>query len=826
MYKTQVACAIFILFIGVLYFHSTGKKAGSSKRFVALLACSFSQLIFDVLSVYTVNHLETVSPVVNRVIHIFYMGFLQVLFYIAYRYLETIIEEEIGRTIRRYQFTLTPLLVAIAGTIFLPLYYVESARSNYSYGPAAYMTYIGVAVYVFLIIRLMLQYGKMIPRKKIRAIYVALLSEIPVAVYQILIPDSLITCIGIVLLNLGIYMTTENPDALLAEQLEKEKRRADSANAAKTNFLANMSHEIRTPINAVLGMNELILREAKDSTIKQYAKDIEGAAKSLLSIINDILDITKIEAGKLSVITVEYDFGTVIKDVVNMISFKAKVKGLEFKVLIDENIPRKMMGDDIRLKQILVNLLSNAVKYTHEGTVALTICMLQSESEDTAKLDFSVKDTGIGIKEEDLQKLCVPFERMEEKRNRNIEGTGLGMSITKQLLELLGSELRATSVYGEGSEFSFTLVQKIAEANPLGKPEEYTETVSEEYQHDYEAPDARILLVDDNELNRKVFTGLLKATKIQIDEVGNGRACLEKVKQNAYDIIFMDHMMPELDGVETFHIMKEMGNFPSKDTPVVILTANALVGAKEKYLQEGFTAFLEKPIDYEKLENMIHDLLDDSLIYEVPASAIRQESQDKELPMIEGLDWKYAETHFKDRRMMLDTVKFFAESVAYEAKDLELLFADIETDSGRKNYCTKVHSMKNSASTIGIIPLAGMAKVLEDAARGSEVDMLRTMTPIFLEQWRSYQEKLNVFTAGPANIDKKCAEDFKEKIKELTCAINRAAEELDIDALDRIWEQLAEYQFADKNRDVLEEIHKAIVEFDVNFLQDVVIFSD
>lgn len=832
MYKTQVACAIFILYIGILYFQSSGKKKGSSKWFVALLTCSFLQLIFDALSVYTVNHLDMVSPVLNRFIHIIFLGLLQVMFYLAYRYLENIIEEEIGRTVRKYRFTLTPLLLTMTGNIFLPLYYVESARSNYSYGPAVFTTYIGVTVYVIFIIHLMVRYGKQIPQKKKRAIYVALWSEIPVTVYQVIIPDSLITCIGIVLFNLGIYMTTENPDALLAEQLAEEKQRADSANEAKTNFLANMSHEIRTPITAVLGMNELILRETKDSTIKQYSKDIEGAAKSLLSIINDILDITKIEAGKLSVISVDYDFGIVLRDVVNMISFKSKVKGLEFRVVVDENIPQRMMGDDIRLRQILVNLLNNAVKYTHKGSITLEITRKQSE-EGVAKLFFQIKDTGIGIKEEDLQKLCQPFVRIEEKRNRNIEGTGLGMSITKQLLGLLNSELKIESVYGEGSEFAFELTQKIVEDHPIGRLEDSAEPVSKEYQHRYEAPEAHILFVDDNELNRKVFVGLLKETKIQIDEAGNGKECLEKVKQNTYDIIFMDHMMPELDGVETFRIMKEMENFPCKDTPVVILTANALVGAKEKYLQEGFRAFLQKPIDYEKLEYLIWDLLDEDLLQEASLVVASEKLQEDtvassvpehiELPMVEGLDWKYARNHFKDEQVMLDTVKFFAETVVYEGKELECLFAGIETDSGRKEFCTKVHSMKNSAATIGIIPLAGMAKVLEDAARNGQVEVLQAMTPIFLECWCEYDKRLEVF--APVSVtDKRLAADCVEEIQKLVKSMNQAAEEMDIDALDEIWKKLCEYQFSEEKQGLLERIHKAIVEFDVDYLQGVSIF--
>ncbi len=821
MYKTQIACAIFILFIGILYFRSIENKTKSSRNFIALLVCSFIQLIFDVFSVYTVNHLETVSPILNRIIHIVFLGLLQALFYIAYLYLETIIEEEIGKSIGKYRYTIIPLLLTTAGTVFLPLYYVESERSNYSYGPAVYMIYVGVAVYLFLIIRLLFQYRNSIPRKKKLAIYVALLSEIPVAIYQIAVPDSLITCIGIVMLNLGIYMTTENPDALLVEQLEKEKQRADSANAAKTNFLANMSHEIRTPITAVLGMNELILRESEDKAIKQYAKDIEGAAKSLLSIINDILDITKIEAGKLSVISIEYDLGTVIKDVVNMISFKAKVKGLEFAVLVDENIPRKLVGDDIRLRQILVNLLNNAVKYTHEGKVTLEVTEVFSDVEKNVTLHFCVKDTGIGIKEEDLQKLCEPFERLEEKRNRNIEGTGLGMSITKQLLNLLDSELKVSSVYGIGSEFSFDLTQKVVDEIPLGRIEEESEIEDEGSKSVYVAPNAKILLVDDNELNRKVFTGLLKPTKIQIDEAENGRTCLEKVMQNAYDIIFMDHMMPELDGVETFRIMKAMESFPSKGTPVVILTANALVGAKEKYLKEGFADFLEKPIDYEKLENVIRCLLDKSLLHEVKELARKESMIDMELPIVEGVDWKYAQMHFRDKKMMLEAVSFFVESIDYEANTLGKLFANIDTEIGRKNFCTKIHSMKNTASTIGIIPLAGMAKVMEDAARNNEVDILKAMTPIFIEKWREYRKKMPAFISMNDGENKKYAKDFKCEIQELIRNMNIAAEEMDIDALDSIWAQLSEYYFEEKAQDVVEQIHQAINAFDVDYLQGV-----
>jgi len=569
------------------------------------------------------------------------------------------------------------------------------------------------------------------------------------------------------------------------------------------------------------------MRESQESVIKQYAKNVDGAAKSLLSIINDILDISKIEAGKLSVIITEYNIASVLREVVNMITFKAKVKELEFNVQVDETIPVMLMGDDIRLRQILVNLLNNAVKYTQKGSVTLEVVNLTSAEEKNAKLRFVVKDTGIGIKEEDMQKLCTPFERIEEKRNRNIEGTGLGMSITKQLLELLHSRLEVHSVYGEGSEFAFELCQEIVNSTPIGPMEETKIEEDIGYRQSFEAPDARILIVDDNELNRRVFKGLLKETKINIDEVASGRECLDKVQEIKYDIIFLDHMMPEMDGIETLHAMKKLADFPSKKAPVVILTANAIVGAKEKYFNEGFDAFLAKPIDYKKLETMVEELLDKSLIHMVSESAVvrnggafEQGSEVIELPIVEGLDWKYARQHFNDTESLLDTVRFFVNSLEFEASTLSKLFEDVNTESGRKAYCTKVHSMKNSASTIGIIPLAGMAKVLEDAARCGETEVLERMTPVFLTTWYSYKEKLaSVIKNDVNNNAQKNAFEYISEINELISQVRTAAEDMDIGTLDELWKQIEEYHYDEEQRNFIEEVHKAIVEFDVDFLQ-------
>ena len=824
LYKSQIVCIFIILFIAAFYFYSE-RKTASAKWFSSLLITAVVQLLFDIGSVYTVNHLETVPPILNRIVHCIFMSLLLALFLIAYKYLEALIEEARGERIQRIKFAVIPVIIATFSLCFLPIKYVETPKGNYSHGPAVFGVYVGVALSIALIIRLLILHGKDIPKKKRIAIIIAMLSEAPVAIYQIIVPTSLISCLGIVLFIIGFYMTVENPDSRLVKLLEEETKRADVANQAKTSFLANMSHEIRTPINAVLGMNEMILRESKERNIKEYALDVQGAAKSLLSIINDILDITKIEAGKLTIIPVDYSFSNMVHDVINMISFKAKAKELDFKVNIDERIPSVLKGDDIRIRQILVNLLNNAVKYTHKGEITLDAKLLPFEQENVARISFVVKDTGIGIKEEDIQKLFIPFERIEEKRNRNIEGTGLGMNITMQLLALLNSKLIVESEYGKGSEFSFTLNQEIINSEPIGTLGDQLKAQDSEpdYQTYFEAPEAKILVVDDNEMNRKVFCSLLKDTKMQIEEAASGKECIEKVKRTAFHIIFMDHMMPEMDGIETLQVMKNMADYPSKNTPVVILTANAIVGAREQYLEEGFQAFLSKPIDFKELEKIIEELLDKSLIHHVKKATFSEEETSintSELPMIDGLDWIYAATHFKDMETLLKAVKLFVSSIEYEAKELEVLYLGIEQEQGINKYRTKVHSMKSSAAIIGIIPLSGMAKILEDAARNNECDVIKQMTPIFLKKWREYKELLKEFS-DVAN-DTKSAAEYQDQVEEILHTIKKAAEDMDIDALDESLEKLAEFKFEGEQVEQFEQIKEAIINLDITFLQSII----
>ena len=396
-------------------------------------------------------------------------------------------------------------------------------------------------------------------------------------------------------------------------QLRELHQEAMAANNAKSNFLANMSHEIRTPINTILGMDELILREAHNINVIEYAQNIKNEGKTLMSLINDLLDFSKIESGKMELTETEYSLSSLLHDVVAMFSLKAEEKGLEFRVETEEDIPSVLCGDEIRIKQILGNLLSNAIKYTERGEVSMFV-EWSSKDAKTALLTIAVKDSGIGIREEDLDDIFDKFKRFDAERNSKIEGTGLGMNITAQLLELMNGEIFVKSKYGIGSEFRIRIPQTIVDATPMGS---YSHTkqmqVKSRRRETFTAPKAKLLVVDDNLMNRVVVKGLLKQTLLQIEEAANGEECLKKTMDTHYDIILMDHMMPGMDGVETLHRLREQDGV-NRDTTVIVLTANAVVGVKDFYLGEGFNDYLSKPISGSLLEEMLLKYLPEELV--------------------------------------------------------------------------------------------------------------------------------------------------------------------------------------------------------------------
>ncbi|MBQ1994093.1 MAG: response regulator [Lachnospiraceae bacterium] len=398
--------------------------------------------------------------------------------------------------------------------------------------------------------------------------------------------------------------------ANIIKAVEEQNEKLKTSDKAKSVFISNMSHEIRTPINAVLGMNEMIIRETTDEKIRSYAYDIKNASKILLSIINDILDFSKIESGKMEIVPVEYDIVSLVNDVKNLISVKLKEKSLELILNISPDIPRKLYGDEIRITQILINLMTNAIKYTEKGTITLVMDS-QKLSDDRIGLKVRVQDTGIGIRKEDMEKLFSEFQRLDERRNRNIEGTGLGMSIVLRLLEQMDSKLEVESIYGEGSTFYFTLPQRVVDATPIGRFDDRHDenaTRVQNSQNVLKASKAKILVVDDNRVNLKVVKALLKTTGIEIDLADSGKKCLEMLPQKPYHLVLLDHFMPNMDGIETLQKIREMGGFYST-LPVIALTANVVSGAKDNYVSLGFTDFLEKPINVDKMEDALRNYL-------------------------------------------------------------------------------------------------------------------------------------------------------------------------------------------------------------------------
>ena len=407
---------------------------------------------------------------------------------------------------------------------------------------------------------------------------------------------SVVIC-GMMLFQNAVYHSENKKAQMQTKEIEE-------LNKAQNRFFSSMSHEIRTPINTIIGLNEMILRENVSDEVASDAKSIQNAGKMLLSLINDILDMSKIESGKMDIVPVVCDVGAMLSDIVNMIWVRTKEKGLEFHIDVAENIPAQVYGDEVRIKQVLINLLNNAVKYTPKGSVSLSIQRQKTEGE-TVYIAYSVTDTGMGIKQESIPHLFSAFKRVDEEKNRYIEGTGLGLSIVKQLVDLMGGDIAVNSVYTKGSTFVVTLPLKIVGDAKLGEidfEKRHTANTRERYKAVFEAPKAHVLVVDDNETNLIVAQKLLKGTKVNTDTASDGAECLKKTELNRYDVIFMDHLMPVMDGIECLHRIREQAGGLNIDTPVVALTANAGGENQALYKREGFDGYLLKPVSGVQLE--------------------------------------------------------------------------------------------------------------------------------------------------------------------------------------------------------------------------------
>ncbi len=562
----------------------------------------------------------------------------------------------------------------------------------------------------------------------------------------------------------GLSLITVRPFVRAQGELLAEKVRAESANHAKSDFLANMSHEIRTPINAVLGMNEMILREdhraqelAKDDSVDMietlkninvYANDVKNAGHNLLAIVNDILDFSKIEAGKMDITEAPYQLSSLLNDLNNMILFKAQDKKLDFNIDVDRTLPDDLYGDEVRVRQILTNVLGNAVKYTEKGFVRLTL-RGEEQGDGTILLKAEISDTGIGIRPEDKEKLFTKFQRLEMERNSTVEGTGLGLVITQRLLDMMGGTISVESEYGKGSAFTVTIPQRIVSNVSVGNFQERFETNMKDggsYKESFRAPNARILVVDDTRINLAVVANLLKSTLMRIDTALSGAEAVKKAEETAYDLILMDQRMPEMDGTEALHKIRETSGGKSSKVPVICLTADAVIGAKERYLSEGFSDYLTKPIDSFALEKMLKKYLPDSKVESVKeerSEEVREEKTSDSYDVLraagvnpsEGL--RYTNN---DEGFYLSMLNEYASS--YEEKSGKI--NECFSKENWKEYGVYVHALKSTSKMIGAMELSELALRLEEAAKNSEAGIIKEKHELMMKRYEAVTRAINL----------------------------------------------------------------------------------
>lgn len=616
---------LLLIFISFQY-----SESESTKRFRNAIMCNILASTCDAWTVFFYSFPDTKYLWANYLVNslCFYFGAATscaILYYLI-GYLNDKKETPsylIWKKINRIVLILFAILMIV--NLFEPLIFTFDKNANYQRVGIYPIVYAIPTFYLFVFTFILFKERKLLSVKQIITLgSFALFTLIGMGLQFFVFPDTFLSYFASSIAILCMSFSLETPDyqklTRTLEELSIAKEAAEKATLAKDSFLANMSHEIRTPLNSILGMDEMILRDSKEPKIKYYAADIKRAGNTLLSIINDILDVSKIESGNMELVEEDYSTAALIGDVVTITKLKAEKKDLEYKLDVAGEIPVTLYGDYVRIRQIMVNIIDNAIKYTQSGNIHITIdCNLRRRHMDEfADLTIRVEDTGIGIKQEDMDKLFQSFKRLDEKKNHKVEGTGLGLTLTKKLIEMLGGTIEVESEYGVGSTFSIYLSQKIINKTPIG---DIKEAISKDldstkaYVATMAAPKARVLYVDDNEMNLDVFVNLMEPCLVKIDLAMSGKEALIRCKEKKYDMIFLDQMMPEMDGAETYHKLKELNLIG--DTPVVALTADAIVGAREFYISNGFDEYLAKPIKYMDVEKVMYKLLPSDLIEEI-----------------------------------------------------------------------------------------------------------------------------------------------------------------------------------------------------------------
>lgn len=604
--------------------------------------------------------------------------------------------------------------------------------------------------------------------------------------------------------------------------LQEAKQKAEEANTAKSRFLANISHEIRTPINTIMGMNEMILRE--DATevprkyyqnITEFAKSIQVASESLLSLVNDILDISQIESGKMKLDEHEYDLESFLRNIITNIRKKCEEKDLQFIVDIDKNLPQKVFGDVNKIRQIVFNMLTNAVKNTEEGSIQFIVKLVERKQED-CKISFITTDTGIGMKTEEKERLFSAFELMDVVKNSNIQGSGLGLDISRHFATMMDGKLDCDSEYGKGTTFTFEISQKVIDNELLGNFDENLEEIPKgNYIPRFIAPDVSVLVVDDNPMNLSVIKGLLSATKMYIVTASSGEECLEKIEEANYDIVLLDHMMPGMDGLETAKRIREK----HKRLPVIALTANYISNGDEFYTSHGFDSYLPKPVDGATLEKTIREFLPSNLVMDVDASDMPVQSM--ELPTeyqwinsVEGISVEDGIRFSGGAEGFINALKMFVETLEGNIDVIQKAF----NEKDLKFYTVKVHALKSSARIIGALELSNQAKKLEDAGKAGDIDYILSNNNKLLDAYKSFQDKFSGLFYKEDDKNKPLLPP--EELNEAINAIKELVPQMDYDAIEMVMEQIHEYKLEEKDAKAFADIEKALKTFDWDKMEE------
>ena len=607
------------------------------------------------------------------------------------------------------------------------------------------------------------------------------------------------------------YMMTIVDVTKIIEQNHLMKRlvlQTEDANRAKTNFVSNMSHEIRTPMNSIVGITEILLRSRHSPKEQEYLLNIQRSGRVLLTIINDVLDCSKMEAGKMQLFDEPYDTCSLFHDLRISMENRIGHSGLELIYDIDQDIPCKLKGDMGRIRQVIINLVNNAIKYTEKGSVRFSVHVRQKNT-DKVMLYYEVADTGIGIRKEDQKILFDAFQRVEMDRNRYVEGTGLGLTISQNLVNMMGGVIEVESEYGKGSRFFFTIEQTIIDPTPVsavnynGQKDNVTEKEAECL---FIAPEAHILLVDDNELNLVVAKELLKPLRMQIDTAENGLQAVKMVRGSQYDLVLMDHMMPVMDGIEAAKAIRALPEDKYQKLPIIALTANAMVDARKEFLNAGMNGFVAKPIDFARICNQLKLWLPKDLVRDVPKEEAKKlladDLSDREIqpedPQM-GFSFEEGVNHCGSKAALMKTIRIFYRTIDSKANKIEQCLKEGLIG----DYVIEVHALKSSALLIGAVPLSEAAKELEDYGKQGKTEVLEEKTPDVLTLYRDLKNILRPYAEKEEDAKKEFSDG--EWITALQ-QIHQCIEQFDLDGVDQIMEQLEEYQVPECIRESMDQL--------------------